>query len=369
MKQTSDISAVLIEWYGRHFRPLPWRETSDPYLIWLSEVILQQTRVAQGLDYFRRFASRFPDVRSLAAATEDEVLKLWQGLGYYSRARSLHAAARRVAERFDGVFPTGYDDVRSLPGVGDYTASAVCSIAYGQPCAVVDGNVYRVLSRLTDADVPTDTAAGKRYYAERARSLLDESRPGLHNQAVMEFGALQCVPANPDCECCPLRDRCLSLARGTVADRPPKREKKAAVPRYFNYLHVRCAGSTLLAKRTGRDIWRNLYEFPLIETPRAVDFGELQRSVAGVVRRGGGCPRFGHAPDAPACAVAPCDPCLFLSGRPADLAGRIVVLSESSFVGNIPLPCLAADRALSGARGVSLPEAGEGAPALCRHVR
>ena len=169
MKQTSDISAVLIEWYGRHFRPLPWRETSDPYLIWLSEVILQQTRVAQGLDYFRRFASRFPDVRSLAAATEDEVLKLWQGLGYYSRARSLHAAARRVAERFDGVFPTGYDDVRSLPGVGDYTASAVCSIAYGQPCAVVDGNVYRVLSRLTDADVPTDTAAGKRYYAERAR--------------------------------------------------------------------------------------------------------------------------------------------------------------------------------------------------------
>ena len=306
MKQTSDISAVLIEWYGRHFRPLPWRETSDPYLIWLSEVILQQTRVAQGLDYFRRFASRFPDVRSLAAATEDEVLKLWQGLGYYSRARSLHAAARRVAERFDGVFPTGYDDVRSLPGVGDYTASAVCSIAYGQPCAVVDGNVYRVLSRLTDADVPTDTAAGKRYYAERARLLLDESRPGLHNQAVMEFGALQCVPANPDCECCPLRDRCLSLARGTVA---------------------------------------------------------------GVVRRGGGCPRFGHAPDAPACAVAPCDPCLFLSGRPADLAGRIVVLSESSFVGNIPLPCLAADRTLSGARGVSLPEAGEGAPALCRHVR
>jgi A/G-specific adenine glycosylase len=183
-----------------------------------------------------------------------------------------------VAERFDGVFPTGYDDVRSLPGVGDYTASAVCSIAYGQPCAVVDGNVYRVLSRLTDADVPTDTAAGKRYYAERARSLLDESRPGLHNQAIMEFGALQCVPANPDCECCPLRDRCLSLARGTVADRPPKREKKAAVPRYFNYLHVRCAGSTLLAKRTGRDIWRNLYEFPLIETPRAVDFGELQRT-------------------------------------------------------------------------------------------
>ena len=183
-----------------------------------------------------------------------------------------------MAERFDGVFPTGYDDVRSLPGVGDYTASTVCSIAYGQPCAVVDGNVYRVLSRLTDADVPTDTAAGKRYYAERARLLLDESRPGLHNQAVMEFGALQCVPANPDCECCPLRDRCLSLARGTVADRPPKREKKAAVPRYFNYLHVRCAGSTLLAKRTGRDIWRNLYEFPLIETPRAVDFGELQRT-------------------------------------------------------------------------------------------
>ena len=371
MKQTSDISAVLIEWYGRHFRPLPWRETSDPYLIWLSEVILQQTRVAQGLDYFRRFASRFPDVRSLAAATEDEVLKLWQGLGYYSRARSLHAAARRVAERFDGVFPTGYDDVRSLPGVGDYTASAVCSIAYGQPCAVVDGNVYRVLSRLTDADVPTDTAAGKRYYAERARSLLDESRPGLHNQAIMEFGALQCVPANPDCECCPLRDRCLSSG-SRHGGRPSSEagEKGGGPP----LLQLSARSLRRLDAAGEADRPRYLAQSVRVSVDRDAPGGRFRRtaadgSVAGVVRRGGGCPRFGHAPDAPACAVAPCDPCLFLSGRPADLAGRIVVLSESSFVGNIPLPCLSTDRALSGARGMSLPEAGEGAPALCRHVR
>ena len=325
MKQTSDISAVLIEWYGRHFRPLPWRETSDPYLIWLSEVILQQTRVAQGLDYFRRFASRFPDVRSLAAATEDEVLKLWQGLGYYSRARGLHAAARRVAERFDGVFPTGYDDVRSLPGVGDYTASAVCSIAYGQPCAVVDGNVYRVLSRLTDADVPTDTAAGKRYYAERARLLLDESRPGLHNQAVMEFGALQCVPANPDCECCPLRDRCLSLGSrhggrpsseaGEKGGGPPLLQLSARSLRRLD-----AAGEADRPRYLAQSV-----RIPLIETPRAVDFGELQRTArwrewfdeAGDVRVSG------HALRCPGmCCRTVWTPCLFFDRVDSAEPGR-----------------------------------------------
>ena len=368
MKQTSDISAVLIEWYGRHFRPLPWRETSDPYLIWLSEVILQQTHVAQGLDYFRRFASRFPDVRSLAAATEDEVLKLWQGLGYYSRARSLHAAARRVAERFDGVFPTGYDDVRSLPGVGDYTASAVCSIAYGQPCAVVDGNVYRVLSRLTDADVPTDTAAGKRYYAERARSLLDESRPGLHDHGVRRVAVRA---GEPRLRMLPVT-RPLSFVGSRHGGRPSSEagEKGGGPP----LLQLSARSLRRLDAAGEADRPRYLAQSVRVSVDRDAPGGRFRRtaadgSVAGVVRRGGGCLRFGHAPDAPACAVAPCDPCLFLSGRPADLAGRIVVLSESSFVGNIPLPCLAADRALSGARGVSLPEAGEGAPALCRHVR
>lgn len=277
MEQTS---RILIEWYGANRRELPWRETTDPYRIWISEVILQQTRVAQGLGYYLRFTGRFPDVRSLAAASEDEVLRLWQGLGYYSRARSLHAAARDVAGRFGGVFPRSYDEVRSLSGVGDYTAAAVCSIAYGMPKAVVDGNVVRVLSRLFDADIRPDTADGKRYFAELAQELLDPRRAALHNQAVMEFGALQCTPRNPDCTGCPLAAQCLSLARGTVTQRPLKRPKAEVLPRYFHYLHIRCGGTVLLGKRTGKDIWRNLYEFPLIETDSPADFAGLQRTAA-----------------------------------------------------------------------------------------
>lgn len=213
---TDGFADILIRWYADNHRRLPWRETSDPYLIWLSEVILQQTRVAQGLDYFRRFVARFPDVRSLAEAPQDEVLKLWQGLGYYSRARSLHTAAKDIMARFGGRFPEDYEAVRSLCGVGDYTAAAICSFAYELPYAAVDGNVYRVLSRVYDVDLPVDDAAGKRYFAELAQSLLDPVRPGLQNQATMEFGALQCVPQRPDCGACPLADRCLAQAHGTV---------------------------------------------------------------------------------------------------------------------------------------------------------
>lgn len=186
---TDGFADILIRWYADNHRRLPWRETSDPYLIWLSEVILQQTRVAQGLDYFRRFVARFPDVRSLAEAPQDEVLKLWQGLGYYSRARSLHTAAKDIMARFGGRFPEDYEAVRSLCGVGDYTAAAICSFAYELPYAAVDGNVYRVLSRVYDVDLPVDDAAGKRYFAELAQSLLDPVRPGLQNQATMEFGS------------------------------------------------------------------------------------------------------------------------------------------------------------------------------------
>ncbi len=271
-------SGRLVAWYEAHRRALPWRETRDAYRIWISEVILQQTRVAQGLDYYLRFTARFPDVRALAAASEDEVLKLWQGLGYYSRARSLHAAAREVVARFGGVFPERYEDVRSLPGIGEYTAAAVCSIAYGQPHAVVDGNVYRVLSRRFDLDVPVDSAPGRKLFAELAASLLDTTRPGLYNQAVMELGALQCVPRSPDCAACPLSDGCLAYARGTVAERPVKRPRRESVRRYFNYLHIRCGGRTLIVRRSGRDIWRGLYEFPLVETTEAVDFAALQRT-------------------------------------------------------------------------------------------
>ena len=273
-----NVSDILLDWYAHHGRDLPWRRTRDPYRIWLSEVILQQTRVAQGMDYYLRFAERFPDVRTLAAAPEDEVLKLWQGLGYYSRARNLHAAARQVVERFGGVFPVAYEDVRSLRGVGDYTAAAICSAAYDAPCAVLDGNVFRVLARLFDVDTPIDTTAGKRAFAELAQMQLDIRCPGRYNQAVMDFGALQCTPAQPRCDACPLAGRCLALAAGTVAERPVKQGRTRVRDRWFNYLHITCGDRTLLRRREGRDIWQGLYEFPMIETDRATDFTELAAS-------------------------------------------------------------------------------------------
>lgn len=272
------VSDILLSWFAREGRDLPWRRTRDPYRIWLSEVILQQTRVAQGLEYYLRFTERFPDIAALATTPEDEVLKLWQGLGYYSRARNLHAAARQVMSRFGGVFPVTYEGVRALPGVGDYTAAAVCSIVYDAPCAVLDGNVYRVLARLFDIGIPIDTTAGKRTFAELAQSQLDTSRPGLYNQAIMDFGALQCTPAQPRCGDCPLAGRCLALAAGTVDVRPVKQGRGKMRDRWFNYLHVTCGDRTLLRRRGEGDIWQGLYEFPMIETDRAADFSELTDS-------------------------------------------------------------------------------------------
>lgn len=251
----------LMEWYEVNKRDLPWRETKDPYRIWISEIILQQTRVAQGYDYFMRFIRRFPDVRTLAEADEDEVMRYWQGLGYYSRARNLHAAAQSM----NGVFPRTYAGVRALKGVGDYTAAAICSLAYGMPYAVVDGNVYRVLSRYFDIDVPIDSAEGKKVFAGLAQELVDKKHADVYNQAIMDFGALQCVPQSPVCSACPLADTCLALARGRVSVLPVKRHKTKVTDRYFIYIYV-CAGrEMLLAKRTGNDIWRNLYELPLLE--------------------------------------------------------------------------------------------------------
>lgn len=269
------IAPPLLEWYDRHGRDLPWRRTRDPYRIWLSEVILQQTRVAQGLEYYLRFTERWPQVGVLAAASQDEVLKLWQGLGYYSRARNLHAAAKRVAELFGGEFPKELAAVRSLPGIGDYTAAAICSAAYDTPCAVVDGNVYRVLSRLFDVDIPIDTAAGKKAFARLAQSQLDPSQPGRYNQAIMDFGALQCTPTQPRCNNCPLLDRCLASAAGTVAERPVKQSRPKVSDRWFSYLHITCGDRTLLCRRDGRDIWQGLYEFPMIETEGPADLRTL----------------------------------------------------------------------------------------------
>lgn len=274
---------ALVDWYLRCHRALPWRETRDPYRIWLSEVILQQTRVAQGYDYYNSFVSRFPTVMDLAAAEEDEVLKLWQGLGYYSRARNLHAAAKQIAAEHGGRFPTEYADVRALKGIGDYTAAAVVSFSTDAPYAVVDGNVYRVLGRLFDLGTPVDTAAGKKEFALLAQRLLDDylavpghRGTGLYNQALMELGALICTPKSPKCGECPVAVNCFALKNGTIAERPVKLGKAVQTPRWFNYLHIiDKKGQTVICRREGKDIWRGLYEFPLLESSSETDFDSL----------------------------------------------------------------------------------------------
>lgn len=274
------LAADLHAWYARNHRVLPWRGITDAYRIWISEIILQQTRVVQGYEYYNRFVSRFPDVRALAVADDDEVMKLWQGLGYYSRARNLLAAARQVVERFGGEFPTTYDDIRSLPGIGDYTAAAIASFAYGLPHAVVDGNVYRVLSRIYGIDTPIDTTEGKKLFAALADELLDRQDPGGYNQALMEFGALYCVPRSPQCGGCIFADRCLALATGRVEVLPEKQGRTVVKPRYFNYFYVQHDGYVWLRRREGRDIWRNLYELPLIETAEEEPLDHLQQGEA-----------------------------------------------------------------------------------------
>lgn len=272
----NEIADILIDWYEKHHRDLPWRRTTDPYKIWISEVILQQTRVAQGLEYYHRFTGRFPDVRALAEAPEDEVLCYWQGLGYYSRARNVHAAAKEIMSRFNGEFPETYEQVRSLKGIGDYTAAAIVSFAYGLPYAAVDGNVYRWLARLFNVDMPIDSNEGKKFFAGLAQSLLPGDRAGLFNQATMEFGALQCTPKSPGCPVCPFHDRCLASVHGTVEQLPVKKGKTQVKPRWFNYLVIRCSDEIVLGQRTGKDIWQSLYEYPLIETGQPMEFTELQ---------------------------------------------------------------------------------------------
>ena len=264
-------SEAIVEWYKEYKRDLPWRESSDPYRIWISEIILQQTRVAQGYDYFLRFIKRFPDVKALADADEDEVMKYWQGLGYYSRARNLHAAAKSM----NGVFPETYPEVLALKGVGEYTAAAICSFAYGMPYAVVDGNVYRVLSRYFGIDTPIDSTEGKKLFAALADEMLDKKQPALYNQGIMDFGAIQCTPQSPDCLFCPLADSCSALSTGRVTQLPVKQHKTKTTNRYFNYIYVRAGAHTYINKRTANDIWKNLFELPLIETPVALSEEEF----------------------------------------------------------------------------------------------
>ena len=268
-----EFARLLIEWYHEHKRDLPWRNTNDPYLIWISEIILQQTRVAQGYAYYQRFIERFPNLESLAAAEENEVLKYWQGLGYYSRARNLHQAAISV----NGVFPVRYEDILKLKGVGIYTAAAICSFAYNQPHAVVDGNVYRVLSRFFGINEPIDSGKGKKIFASLAHDLLDKIQPALYNQAIMDFGALQCTPLSPDCTVCPFKNRCFAFNHNMVSSLPIKQNKTKTSERFFYYLLIRDNGNIYLNKRTENDIWKNLYELPLIESNTALAVDDFIR--------------------------------------------------------------------------------------------
>lgn len=267
----------LFIWYDGHSRNLPWRSTRNPYHIWVSEVILQQTRVIQGYDYFVRFIERFPTVESLADAHEDDVMLMWQGLGYYSRARNLHHAAKQIVSM--GGFPDTYETIRSLKGVGDYTAAAIASFAFDVPKAAVDGNVCRVWSRVLGIGEPIDSVRGKRLITEASQMLLPVEHAAKYNQAVMEFGALQCVPHNPDCTACPLAHKCVAFAEGRVSQLPAKSHKTKVSARYLTYLYIHNNEALLLHKRTADDIWRNLYELPLIETQEPLDSDTLLGSV------------------------------------------------------------------------------------------
>ena len=266
---------ILTVWYQQNKRDLPWRTKNDPYWVWVSEIILQQTRVDQGTAYFLRFIERFPDVKTLADAQENEVLKLWQGLGYYSRARNMHIAARQIMNEFDGLFPYTIINIEKLKGIGSYTAAAIASIAFGLPYAAIDGNVYRVLSRVFGIDTAIDTTIGKREFSNLANELLDRQNPAIFNEALMEFGALQCVPQNPDCNKCPFQDQCIAFMQNKIAKLPFKSKKTKVKNRFFNYLYVRQQEYFFLEKREENDIWRNLYQFPLIESTEALTITEL----------------------------------------------------------------------------------------------
>ena len=275
-KSNSFFSKKLISWYLAHKRDLPWRTTQLPYHVWLSEIILQQTRVDQGLPYYKAFISKYPTIRDLANATEEEVLKLWQGLGYYSRARNLYSTAKFIADELHGVFPSNYQDLIQLKGVGDYTASAIASICFNEASAVVDGNVYRVLSRYFGIETPINSGQGIKEFKKIAQALIDDHNPGDHNQAIMEFGARQCKPQNPECTSCIFNNSCVSLQKGMVPLLPIKLKKNKIKKVYFNYIVILTKDSkTIFEKRTGKGIWENLYQFPLIESVQDISMSNL----------------------------------------------------------------------------------------------
>ncbi|WP_276499784.1 A/G-specific adenine glycosylase [Pontibacter litorisediminis] len=256
---------TLVAWYERHKRNLPWRDTTNPYFIWLSEVILQQTRVAQGQPYYERFVAAYPTVQDLAAAPQDEVLRLWQGLGYYSRARNMHHTAQLVVEQYGGRFPGKYEELIKLKGVGSYTAAAIAAFAFKEQVAVLDGNVFRVLARVFGVADDIAAPASRKVFQKLADELVPASAPDTYNQAIMEFGAIQCTPLMPDCLFCPLQQRCYAFNHGMVQELPVKSKAKAARPRFFHYLVFELNGTFYLRKRLEGDIWQGLYDFYLYE--------------------------------------------------------------------------------------------------------
>lgn len=265
----------LIAWYEIHKRNLPWRDTENPYFIWVSEIILQQTRVVQGLDYYRRFIDAFPDIFSLARADIDEVLKIWQGLGYYSRARNMHVAAKYIVDMYLGIFPATFEGLLTIKGIGDYTASAIASLAFGQAVPVIDGNVNRVIARLFGVQQPINKPTGQREIRSHAECLMIRDAPATYNQAIMEFGAIQCVPKNPDCAGCIFQQICVAFRSDLVNILPIKLNTTKIATRYFHYLFVRFGECTYIRRRAEGDIWTGLYEFPLIETASQTNLDEL----------------------------------------------------------------------------------------------
>ena len=266
IREINGFAQTLLKWFEAYGRELPWRETHDPYAIWLSEIILQQTQVKQGWDYWQRFMRRWPTVNDLAAASEDEVLREWQGLGYYSRARNLHNAAQQIVAL--GHFPDTLEEIKQLKGVGDYTAAAIGSIAFGLPAAVVDGNVYRVLARYFGVETAINSTEGKKEFAALAQSLLPETSAGLYNQAIMDFGAIQCTPQSPKCVVCPLQESCEALRTGKVSTLPVKEKKLKIKERHLIYIYIRCQGETAIHRRGEGDIWQGLWEPVLMEDGR-----------------------------------------------------------------------------------------------------
>jgi len=273
-----DFSSILSDWYLKNRRDLPWRSLSDPYPIWLCEIILQQTRVDQGLPYWNRFLEAFPTVIDLAKAEESQILRLWQGLGYYSRARNLHTAAKQILEFHGGIFPSDYVSIRNLKGVGDYTAAAVASFAFNLPYAVVDGNVYRFLSRYFGIRTPIDSSAGKKEFALLANELLDKKQPDTHNQAMMEMGAIICKPSGPLCNVCPFASSCHSLKTNEVLTLPVKTKTVKVVNRYFQFVLIHTQKHVLIKRRGSNDIWQGLYDFPLIESSKTLSVEEVLNS-------------------------------------------------------------------------------------------